>query len=417
MPWSNVDRSPDGELNARLAAIFLIVLIDVLGITIILPLLPFYSEHFGASAKTVGLLVSVYGFCQIVSGPILGRWSDRYGRKPILLLSQVGTCFGFLVLAFAPSLKWVFLARIIDGVTAGNISIAQAYISDIAAPKDRPKALGKISIAFGIGFFVGPALTAVLYRFGYRPPILLAALLSLLSILATTFLLPGEKAREQAPQQQQLSLIKSAFAYFRKPSLQAKFVRIFLFYISFAAYISGFALYAERRFRIAGQPMNARQVGYGFAYLGAVGIITQLFCIGRMIDGLGERRTAAVAFASSFVGYGVLCFVHNPWWILLSGALSSFGSGVLRPLLLSSIAGDVPAQERGGVIGVTQSLQSFTQIVAPLASTALLAEATLSFWGLLPALMNVCGLYLVFKDNPKGAVVGPLRRRPETTGT
>ncbi len=415
MSSSNTARSSAGKLNSRLAAIFLIVLIDVLGVTIILPLLPFYSEHFGAGAETVGLLVSVYGACQLISGPILGRWSDRYGRKPILLLSQVGTCVGFLMLAFAPSLKWVFVARIIDGVTAGNISIAQAYISDVATPKERPKALGRISIAFGVGFFIGPALTAVLYRFGYRAPILLAALLSLLSILATTFLLPMESARKRAPEQQQSSLLRAAVAYFRKPSLQANFLRIFLFYVSFAAYISGFALFAERRFRIAGQPMNARQVGYAFAYLGAIGIITQLFCIGRLIDRLGERRTAAVAFASSFLGYGVLCLVHNPWWILLSGALSSFGSGILRPVLLSSIAGDVSPQERGGVIGVTQALQSFTQIAAPLASTALLAKATLPLWGLFPALMNAAGLYLMLKGKPEGVEAGPARRTLEPT--
>ena len=401
MSTLNNNRFKIGSMDSRLAAIFLIVLIDVLGLTIILPLLPFYSEQFGAGAKTVGLLVAVYGACQLVSGPIFGRWSDRYGRKPILLLSQMGTCAGFLVLAFAPSLKWVFLARIIDGVTAGNISIAQAYISDIATPQERPKALGKISVAFGVGFFIGPALTAVLYRFGYRPPILLAALLSLLSIIATAFLLPQEGSWKKQPEQQPPSLLSAAITYFRKSSLQANFLRIFLYYISFAAYIAGFALFAERRFRVAGNPMNARQVGYAFAYFGLVGIITQLFCIGKMTETLGARRTAMAGFVTSFVGYGVLCLVHNPWWILLAGALSSFGSGVLRPVLLSAIAGDVPPQERGGVIGVTQALQSFTQIVSPLVSTALLASSTLALWGLFPAMMNVFGLCLMFRREPE----------------
>lgn len=407
MALSNSHNATLGNMDQRLAAIFLIVLIDVLGLTIILPLLPFYSEHFGAGAKTVGLLVSVYGACQLVSGPILGRWSDRYGRKPILLLSQIGTCIGFLVLAFAPSLKWVFLARIIDGVTAGNISIAQAYITDVATPQERPKALGKISVAFGIGFFIGPALTAVLYRFGYRPPILLAAVLSFFSIVATVFLLPQEGRRKQQPEQQPLSLVKAALSYFRKPSLRANFLRIFLYYVSFAAYIAGFALFAERRFTVAGHPMNARQIGYAFAYFGLVGIITQLFCIGKMTKTFGPHGTALVGFATSFLGYGVLCVIHNPWWILLAGALSSFGSGVLRPVLLSTIAGDVPPQERGGVIGVTQALQSFTQIVSPLASTALLASSTLAFWGLFPAIMSAFGLGLMFFGKPENAEAGP----------
>jgi multidrug resistance protein len=179
--------------DRKLLAIFLIVLIDVLGLTIILPLLPFYSERFGASPLMIGALVSTYALCQLVSGPILGHWSDRIGRKPVLIVSQIGTCIGFLVLASAHSLVWIFVSRIIDGITAGNLSTAQAYISDVAAPKDRAKHLGRIGIAFSIGFFVGPALTAFLYRFGYHAPILAAASLSALSVVATTVLLPSEK--------------------------------------------------------------------------------------------------------------------------------------------------------------------------------------------------------------------------------
>ena len=291
----------------------------------------------------------------------------------------------------------------IDGFTAGNISIAQAYIADVATPQERPKALGRISVAFGIGFFIGPALTAVLYEFGYRPPILFAALLSLLSIVATAFLLPQERAGKPQLERPRPSLAGAMMAYFRKPSLQAKFARIFLYYISFSAYVSGFALFAERRFSVAGQPMNARQVGYAFAYLGLVGIITQLFCIGRLMQTLGARRTAIAGFACSILGYGVLCIVHDPWWIVMAGAFSGFGSGLLRPVLLSAIAGDVPAHERGGVIGVTQALQSFAQIVAPLASTALLAGATLGLWGLFPAVVNAVGLCLMWVGTAENA--------------
>src|SRR5271154_6125619 len=178
---------PAPAADRRLFAIFLIVLIDVLGLTIILPLLPFYSEHMGASAITVGAIISVYSLCQFVAGPVLGSWSDRIGRKPILILSQIGTCIGFLVLASAHSLFWVFVSRIIDGFTAGNLSTAQAYISDVAAPQERAKQLGRISVAFAIGFFVGPALTAFFYHFGYQAPILLAARASFSKNQAGTF--------------------------------------------------------------------------------------------------------------------------------------------------------------------------------------------------------------------------------------
>ena len=174
-----------------LLPIFLIVVVDVLGLTIILPLLPFYAQTLGASATQVGLLISVFSLCSLFSGPLLGRLSDRVGRKPLLLLSQVGTLAGFLVLAGAQTLWVAFLGRIIDGLTAGNLSLAQAYIADVTEPKNRSRSFAIIGIAFGFGFLVGPALSGFLSKYGYQVPILMAAGLSLTSILATAFLLPG----------------------------------------------------------------------------------------------------------------------------------------------------------------------------------------------------------------------------------
>ena len=165
-------------MKSPLLPIFLIVVVDVLGLTSMLPLLPFYAEHFGASPVVVGLLISSYALCQLVAGPILGQISDRVGRKPVLTVSQLGTFAGFLVLAWAPSLWVVFLARIIDGLTAGNLSIAQAYIADVTAPKDRAKSFALIGIAFGIGFLIGPGASGYLtHHYGYRVPIFCAAAL------------------------------------------------------------------------------------------------------------------------------------------------------------------------------------------------------------------------------------------------
>src|SRR5580693_4355995 len=165
--------------RSPLLPIFLIVLVDVLGMTIILPLLPFYAEHFGASALQVGLLVSTYALCQLVAGPVLGQWSDRMGRrKPLLIVSQLGTFAGFLILASAHSLWVVFLSRVIDGLTAGNLSLAQAYIADVTEPEHRAKSFGIIGIAFGIGFLIGPATSGFLSQYGYTYPILAAAALS-----------------------------------------------------------------------------------------------------------------------------------------------------------------------------------------------------------------------------------------------
>ena len=165
--------------------------VDVLGLTLMIPLLPFYAERMGASPSQVGWLIGIYAACQLVSGPLLGRLSDTTGRKPLLIVSQLGTCAGFIVTAFAPNLWVLFLARAIDGMTAGNLSLAQAYISDVTKPEDRARAFGLIGIAFGLGFLVGPAVSGALAGFDYRLPIFAAAALSALSVLTTWLLLPA----------------------------------------------------------------------------------------------------------------------------------------------------------------------------------------------------------------------------------
>ena len=392
--------------DRRLTAIFLVVLIDVLGLTIILPLLPFYSEKFGAKPMVVGALVSVYALCQMVSGPILGHWSDKIGRKPVLIVSQIGTFVGFMMLAFAPSLTWIFVSRIIDGVTAGNLSTAQAYITDVAAPKDRAKELGKIGIAFAVGFFIGPTMTAFLYRFGYHAPIFAAASLSALSVFASAVLLPREpidpKTHDAHPHQKKPSPL-DAFVYFKQPRLAQLFIQIFLFYFSFSIYVSGFALFSERRFQINGLPMDAKQVGYAFAYFGLLGIIIQGFMIGPLVKRFGQRRMVFAGFISSFIGYATLAFAGSPFLLALTGVFTSFGAGVLRPVLLSEITEEVNPRERGRVIGVNQSIQSLAQIVAPILGTALIGAALLPHWALVAGALNFLGIALVLIQRNKAA--------------
>jgi MFS family permease len=244
------------RLRSPLLPIFLIVLVDVLGFTIVIPLLAYYAEHFGASPLVATTLVSVYAVCSLISTPVIGNLSDRYGRKPLLLISQGGTCAGFLVLAYSSSLWMVFVGRILDGITAGNLSTAQAYISDVTEPKNRAKAFGVIGVAFGLGFMVGPAIGAELGKHGLHYPFMLSAGLSALSMLATSALLPGGKPPQKQPAAGALPGGKrpSAFAfrtyveYFRRPGLASLYAQFFLFTFAFSCFTSGFALFAERRF-------------------------------------------------------------------------------------------------------------------------------------------------------------------------
>jgi multidrug resistance protein len=365
--------------RSPLLSIFLIVLVDVLGLTIILPLLPFYAEDMGASPLTVGLLVSAYAFCQLIAGPPLGHLSDRVGRRPVLLVSQVGTFIGFLILAWAQTLWLVFLARIIDGLTAGNLTVAQAYISDVTKPDQRAKAFGLIGIAFGLGFLVGPGVAGFLADFGIQAPIYAAAALSLTSIMATYFLLPGVPPHPKPADETESGWRVYAGA-FRDRNLAPILWEFFAFTFAFSTFFSGFALFAERRFTYNGEPFGTREVGYVFAFSGLVGILIQGGGIGKLVKVFGERRLVEVGFITMAVGFALLAFVYYIPYLLVAIAFITFGSAVLRPSITSLITSRAARHRQGIVIGLMQSLMSISQIVAPVIAGFLIQNQFLSMW-------------------------------------
>jgi MFS transporter, DHA1 family, tetracycline resistance protein len=382
-----------------LLAIFLIVAVDVLGLTIMIPLLPFYAERMGASATQVGLLIGVYAACQLVSGPLLGRISDTTGRKPLLLVSQVGTLIGFLILAFAPSLWVVFLARVIDGATAGNLSLAQAYISDVTRPEERAKSFGVIGIAFGMGFLIGPAISGYLAKFDYRDPIFAAAALSATSIVTTYFLLPSvatSRAPADGPGGRRLSLLQwSEYGrYFRQPQLSMRLYQFLSFAFSFAMFTAGFPLFAERRLAWHGAPFGPEQVGYTYAYAGFLGIFLQGPALGKMVKRFGESRLNRVGFAAYVGGYLTLAFCFSIPVLILATTISAIGS-LVRPTLASMITQAAPREEQGVVLGLTQSLTSVAQITGPPLAGFLIGHGILSGWALTAAAVALIGLLLV----------------------
>ena len=390
--------------RSSLLPIFLIVLADILGLTILIPLLPFYAEKLGASPTAVGLLVSTYAFCQLLSGPFLGRWSDQTGRKPLLIVSQLGTFASRLLLAGAGSLWVVYLARIIDGLTAGNLVLAQAYIADVTEPEDRTRSFAIIGISFGIGFLLGPAISGALSSFGLAVPILLSAGLSAVSVLATIFLLPATKpvtdegAAGPAGRRFSLFAWREYFQYFQRPGLSRLLVEFFCFVMAFATFTGGLALFLERRLAWNGQPFHAREVGFVFAYAGFLGIAVQSF-LGRLVRRFGETGLVAVGFASMAVGYGLLAGVHMLPLLLVAGLFSSFGTGVLRPSLTSLVTQAVARNEQGVVLGLNTSLQSVAQILGPAVAGVLIDHGLLGAWALFCAACALAGL-LVQRSAP-----------------
>ena len=367
---------------ASLLPVFLIVVVDVFGMTLVIPLLPIYAESFDATPLQATLLVTVFALCQLVSGPLLGHASDRTGRKPMLLISQVGTCIGFIVLARATSLWMIYLSRVIDGVTAGNLALAQAHIADNTPPERRAQAFGLIGIAFGLGFFIGPAVTGFMSaRYGLNAPIYLAAVMSATSILATATLLK-DRARTPAGSRAPWEALKwrTYLRYFARPALRARLLQFLCFMLSFSTFISGFALFAERRFEWDGRPFGPREIGYLFAFVGFLGIILQGGLIGRLVARFGEPALVVSGFASLVVGYLGLGLAYSVGALLMVSVVAMFGNGVLRPALTSLITHQAGPEEQGIVLGIAQALTSMASIVAPIVAGLLIQHQLLTAW-------------------------------------
>jgi MFS family permease len=389
--------------RSPLLPIFLIVLVDVLGLTIVLPLLAHYAETFGASPLTATLISSCYAACSLVSSPVLGRLSDRYGRRPLLLVSQGGTFIGFIILANANALWLVFVGRILDGITAGNLSLAQAYISDHTAPENRTKAFGIIGIAFGIGFMFGPVASSLLFGLSPSAPFFFAAGLSALSIFCTYTILPRElppkvdadpAAGPPPPAGRRPGIFDfSVYAdYFKRPGFASLLAQFFLYQFAFSLFTQNFVLFAERRFTVDGHPWGPHEVGWIFAYSGLLGIILQGGILGRLVKKFGEAPLIVVGFLATVIAYLVLGVTETVAVLLIASTISAFGNGVLRPALTSRITQAVGRHEQGVALGISQSLGSIAMTLAPPTGGFLIGHGWLTAWAVVAAVVSALGL-------------------------
>jgi DHA1 family tetracycline resistance protein-like MFS transporter len=350
--------------NKPLTAIFLIVFIDLLGFGLILPLLPFYAEDFGASDTVIGFLVASYAAAQLVGAPFLGRLSDRFGRKPILLLSLFGTMVGFLLLGFAEALWVLFLSRILDGFTGGNISVAQAYIADVTDEKNRAKGMGLIGAAFGLGFIFGPATGGLLSQYGYAVPAFAAAGMVTLNLLMIIIWLPESLSAEKRIALSQTDKpkinLKGLISALKRPFSGSLLITRFFFGLAFSIFQTIFSLYALRRFNL-----DARQTGFILTYVGVLSVIVQ----GGLVGKLNERfRDDLLIFLSvGIMAFSLLAWGYAPSVVLLLVIMVpiAFSGGVLNTILSSALTKAVKPQEIGGILGLASSIESLTRVIAP----------------------------------------------------
>jgi multidrug resistance protein len=343
------------------AILFFTVFIHLLGFGIIIPLLPYFAERFGASGVTVGLLTTSFSLAQFLFAPVWGRLSDRIGRRPVLLGSLILTGVSYLVFAVAGSLPVLFASRIFAGIAGATLSTAQAYIADTTTPENRTHGMGLIGAAFGMGFIFGPAMGGILSRWGFSVPAYAAAGLALTAFLFALVLLPESLPPEERAlamqRRRNAATLREALA---RPTVGVVFALFFTATLCFSGMEAILALFCQRFFGF-----GPHQIGYLFAYVGIVAAVMQAGIVGALAKRFGERalvRAGLALMGAAFVIAGLV--PPLPLFLATMGAIS-IASGLSTPSLSSLVSLATPPDEQGGILGIYQSLGSLGRAVGP----------------------------------------------------
>jgi DHA1 family tetracycline resistance protein-like MFS transporter len=365
--------------RSPLIVIFTTVFIDLVGFGIVIPVLPFYAEGttFNATPRTVGFLFASYSIMQLLAAPVLGRLSDKYGRRPVLLISIIGTGIGFLIIGFATTLWMLFAGRILDGLTGGNISTAQAYIADITTKENRAKGMGLIGAAFGLGFIFGPAIGGILSRWGIHVPFFFAAALCFANALLLYFTLP-ETVDKNHPSQHRANSgrgLGQLISSLKQPRLAFVIIIYFLFVVAFSIMTTSFSLYTMFRFGY-----DAQHTGYLFAYVGVISVVVQGGLIGKLVKRFGELPLVIIGALFFALSLAAVPFVGprsgGLLGLLIGGGVFALGNSLATPGLTSLASKSVGSTEQGSVLGVMQSSASLARAVGPSLAALLIHSAT-----------------------------------------
>jgi DHA1 family tetracycline resistance protein-like MFS transporter len=365
----NADPQPANKRNAALIFIFITVLIDVLSFGVIIPVLPglvrqFTGGDYVQAAWWIGIFGFLFALIQFFSSPIQGTLSDRYGRRPVILLSCLGLGIDFVLMALAQSLPWLLVARIFSGVFSASFTTANAYIADVTAPEKRAKAFGMIGAAFGLGFILGPALGGFLGTWHLRAPFWFAAGLALLNFLYGWFVLPESLPRERRTARfdwAHANPVGSLVLLRKYPQVFGLAAVVFLANFAHYVYPSVFVLFAEYQYR-----WTELQVGWVLAIVGVCSVIVQGGLIGPLVKKLGERRALLFGLACGVVGFCIYGLAGAGWMFLIGLPISALW-GVAGPATQSLITRQVDSGEQGRVQGALMSLISLAGVFAPLA--------------------------------------------------
>ena len=346
--------------KSPLAIIFVTVFIDLVGFGIVIPVLPLYAERFGASPVVIGMLLGVYSLMQFVFAPILGKLSDRVGRRPVLLLSILGTSVGFFLMGWVRTLWLLFVARIIDGITGGNISTASAYIADVTPAEGRSRGMGLIGAAFGLGFIFGPAIGGLLSHISLAAPFFFAAALAAANAMAVYVLLPESLSPDQRRHAQARTSIADIFRGNGGWSLAAVMATYFLTTVGFSLLTATYPLFTERRFGY-----GATQNGYIFAAQGVLSATIQGGLLGWLLRLFTDKGLVVAGTILLAAGMLALPMSTTVVMLLIATAGIAVGHGLVAAPLNGLASKKVSGTAQGRVLGVMQSAASLARIVGP----------------------------------------------------
>jgi len=352
-------------MKRKLAVIFGFAFIDLLGYSLILPLLPYIAERFNATPTQVGLLLTANALAQMIAAPTIGRLSDRWGRRPMLILSVTGTLVAFLLFSFANSLWMLFLSRILDGFLGGNTALARAYITDITDEENRSRGLGLIGAAFGLGFIIGPFSGGQLSRLGYVVPGLVAAALSLINLIAVIFWIPESLSEEQKQKARNSSVagfnLKNLMETLRVPCVGQLLLMNAFFSIAFMIFQVNFVLVAKESLGLTAQTTSLL-----LSLVGVMSVITQGLIVGWISKKVRETRLiffATLVLLFGLLGWGFASSVLEYVLVIIPIAIAA---GLFNVSLASLLTKATAQESVGGMLGLAQSQQTFAQVITPL---------------------------------------------------
>jgi MFS family permease len=360
---SNVEK--DTRLRrSPLAFIFITVFIDLMGYGMVIPLLPFFVQRQDAGATAAGALGSLYALMQLIAGPILGALSDRYGRRPVLLICLLGTATGYLILGFANSLPLIFIAIMIDGITGGNLSTAYAYIADVTTNENRARGMGLVGAAFGLGLMAGPAIGGLLSAYGLSVPAFFACALSLSNVVFGFFVLPESlppEKRMPIDSWRALNWLTQLIGVFRISTIRLLLLATFTLNLAFAGLQTNFPLFSQARFG-----WDATRNGIFFAFVGVCAVLVQGILYGQIQPRVGEKRLAIIGLTLMAISLAAVATAPYDWLMYPIVALGALGSGLSIPSITGLVSQRVPPGTQGRLMGGTQVVLNLALILGPI---------------------------------------------------